>query len=274
MSEKKLLIHSMAEFSSLTLPILEIINAKVVAEIGSEHGGNSNLLAAWLHARQGKLISIDPAPSAAFHQLIAQTGDVITHIPKLSLDAIADVKNADAWFIDGDHNWYTVYNELNALEAQAKNEERPLLIFLHDVAWPCARRDFYYAPDRIPAEFLLPHTWDLGTHVHSKELIKGGFRGEGQFATAIKEGGPRNGVLTAVEDFVALHPDDFYWALIPAVFGLGVLFHRNHPNAQAIAQVLAPLHENSLLAKLEENRLMNYLAVIEFQDRQRNPSPA
>jgi hypothetical protein len=260
----------MAEFASLTLPILETVNAKTIAEIGSEHGGNTKLLAEWLQPRNGKLISIDPAPSTAFHDLIQQTGEVITHVPKLSLDAIADTRNIDVWFIDGDHNWYTVYNELLQVAAQAQSEQRPLLIFLHDVSWPCARRDFYYAPDRIPEDFRLPHTWDLGIHIHSKELTQGGFRGEGVFAMATTQGGPQNGVLTAVEDFVALHPEDFYWAFIPAVFGLGVLFHRNHPQAQAIAQILAPLHENNLLAKLEENRLANYLAVIEWQDKNIN----
>ena len=51
----------------------------------------------------------------------------------------------------------------------------------------------------------------------------GGFRGEGAFAYALEEGGERNGVLTAVEDFLAGR-DDLELRRIPAIFGVGVVF--------------------------------------------------
>jgi hypothetical protein len=266
-----LLIHSMAEFSCLTLPILTAINAKTIAEVGAEHGGNSKLLYDWLAPRQGQLISIDPAPSEKFLSWQSHVNNIVTHIAKPSLDAIENVGAVDAWFIDGDHNWYTVYHELLAINKVT--QQQPLLIFLHDVGWPAARRDLYYAPDRIPEKYLLPHTWDLGITPDSKDLIPGGFRGEKKFAIALREGGARNGVLTAIEDFVALAPDNYYWAAIPAVFGLGVLFNCEHPQARTIASILAPFNENSLLATLEKNRLANYLTVIEWQDRVKQAMP-
>jgi len=37
--------------------------------------------------------------------------------------------------------------------------------------------------------------------------VEGGFRGEGQMAVALEEGGPHNGVPTAVEDYLANRPD-------------------------------------------------------------------
>jgi hypothetical protein len=34
-----------------------------------------------------------------------------------------------------------------------------------------------------------------------------------------------------------------------------------------VANIVLPYHENALLKRLEENRLANYLTVIELQDR-------
>lgn len=263
---RNLLIHSMAEFGCITLPALEAANALHIAEIGAEHGGNTRLLAEWLAPRTGRLYCVDPAPSREFLDwLPGQTH--ITHVPQPSLEAIAAVPPVDAWFIDGDHNWYTVYHELIAVRAHAREHGKPFLTFLHDVSWPCARRDMYYAPQRIPAPYLLPHSYEHGVTLGNAGVIRGGFRGMGQFACALQEGGAHNGVLTAIEDFVALEPDAYWYAHIPAVFGLGVLFERAHPAAEALTQILAAWHDNPLIARLEQNRLANYLTVIEWQDR-------
>jgi hypothetical protein len=40
---------------------------------------------------------------------------------------------------------------------------------------------------------------------------------------ATHEGGPRNGVLTAIEDFLALHPGEYRFFWIRYQWGLGVL---------------------------------------------------
>jgi hypothetical protein len=97
-----------------------------------------------------------------------------------------------------------------------------------------------------------------------------GMRGMGNFAWALRAGGPRNGVLTAIEDFIAEAQSDerlLLYAEIPAVFGLGVLFDASAEWAEDVAGSLLPYHQNELIASLETNRLRNYLTVIEWQDR-------
>lgn len=267
MNDEPLLIHSLAEFASITLPVLEAAGVRSVCEIGAEHGGNSTVVGEWLAGRGGTLLSIDPAPGAAFLDWVAEHGEVARHLPSTSLAAIETAGAHDAWFIDGDHNWYTVFNELTLIHRVQRAADRPLLVMLHDVGWPWARRDLYYAPQRIPEDFRQPHSFELGVTRGSRAAIRGGFRGCGAFAVALEEGGPRNGVLTAVEDFVAGIEEPLLWAHVPGVFGLGVLFDREHPAAGEIAQLLAPLHDHPLLARLEANRLANYLKVIEWQDR-------
>jgi len=273
MSEQ-LLIHSLGEFACLTLPVLDTVGAMRVCEIGAEHGGNSAVLVNWLAPRGGELVSIDLAPSDAYFAWLRENQGNVTHVARSSLESIGTVGAVDAWFVDGDHNWYTVCNELRLIRDAARKSGKPLLVFLHDVGWPCGRRDQYYAPERIPVEFRQPYSRELGVTLNSSGVVVGGFRGEGAFAVALTEGGPRNGVLTAVEDFVAEQDEEFLWAFVPAVFGLGVLFDRSHPQVEQIAALLAPFHDNPLIARLESNRLANYLKVIEWQDHAAAVRPA
>lgn len=264
-----LLIHSMTEFSDLILGGLELAGARHVVEIGAEFGGMSQLLAEHVGTVDGRLTSIDPSPAAAFAAWAARTPRV-THIPAPSLEVIADLRDVDAWLIDGDHNYYTVLHELLAADAAGERNGRPLLAFIHDVSWPTGRRDMYYAPERIPEDYRHAHEFGAGAMLDQVRLVPGrGFRGEAAWAMATTSGGPRNGVLTAVEDFIGQAGDAgrvLAFAHVPAVFGLGILFDAEAAWSPALATLVAPFHDNRLIATLERNRLMNYLKVIEWQD--------
>ncbi|MEG3175093.1 class I SAM-dependent methyltransferase [Sphingomonas sp. RB3P16] len=264
-----LLIHSMAEFADLIFAALERAGARHVVEIGAEFGGMSHLLADYVMATDGHLTSIDPTPSPNFAAWAAQA-PVVTHIAQPSLAVIDTLAEVDAWIIDGDHNYYTVLHELQAADRVSRRDGRPLLVFLHDVSWPTGRRDMYYAPERIPPAFRQAYTYGAGAMLDRVELVPGqGFRGETNWAMADRSGGPRNGVLTAVEDFIAEAGRDgrmLAFANIPAVFGLGVVFDVDAEWSPDLAVLLAPFHDNRLLASVELNRLRNYLKVIEWQD--------
>ena len=265
-----LLIHSMSEFSDIILDALALAGAREIAEIGAEFGGMSSLLADFAAAEDGRLTSIDPSPKPEFIAWAAEQSH-FRHIARPSLEAFDDLSGIDAWVVDGDHNWFTVYHELKAIDAACRRDGKPLLAFLHDVAWPCGRRDFYYAPERIPAEFRHPCDFEGGVVLGQPDVVPGrGFRGMGQFAVALHEGGPRNGVLTAVEDFVEevrAEGRGIGFAEIPAVFGLGILFDTGAAWGERLAELVVPFHDNRLLRSLEHNRLRNYLAVLDWQDR-------
>jgi hypothetical protein len=264
-----LLIHSMAEFSDLILEALKLAGAKDIIEIGAEYGGMSALVAAYCRARGGQFTTIDPAPKREFHDWLGANPDV-RHLAKTSLEAFDDIGEADAWLVDGDHNWYTVYHELRHIEAICRRADRPVLVFLHDIGWPCGRRDSYYAPERIPPEYRQPHSYEGGAALGHEALVRGrGFRGMGHFAFATLAGGARNGVMTAIDDFLAealRAGKEYGFAEIPAVFGLGVLFDLDAPWSASLADHLLPYHQNKLLRSLETNRLRNFLRVIELQD--------
>lgn len=264
-----LLIHSMAEFAGIILPCLAAARARNIVEIGAEFGGMSQLLSSHCEAARGRLISIDPAPKREFTNWVARCPSV-THVAERSLDAIPALQDIDAWMIDGDHNYYTVLNELKQIDAVNTKTDKPMLSILHDVGWPCGRRDFYYAPETIPAEHRHRFNPEAGVIPGNHGTVRNrGFRGNGSFSFALREGGPRNGVLTAIEDFIAeasVGGREFAFAFIPGVFGLGVLFDTSADWAGDVATLIAPLDNHPLLAALEDNRLRNYLKVIDMQD--------
>lgn len=264
-----LLVHSMAEFADLILPCLAAAQVRNIVEIGAEFGGMSKTLGEFVTVGGGELISVDPAPKSEFVEW-SQAFPASRHIGGLSLEVIPTLSDVDAWFIDGDHNYYTVSNELQAIERLCRRDRKPLLAFLHDTGWPCGRRDSYYAPDQIPAEHRQSFDYDGGAILDRDALVADrGFRGHGSFAFATHAGGPRNGVLTAIEDFVAAAAAagrPVARANIPAVFGLGIVFEPDAPWSGDVASILLPFHDNRLLATLEDNRLRNYLKVIDLQD--------
>ncbi len=136
----------------------------------------------------------------------------------------------DCIFIDGDHNWYTVFNELCLIH------ERSMLraggyIFLHDVGWPYGRRDMYFQPEIVPAEFRRPFAYRGIVRGQSALVEHGGINPE--FMNALEEGGPRNGVLTAIEDFLAIHPGAYKFCCVRHQAGLGVLQLRSKNRAAA-----------------------------------------
>jgi hypothetical protein len=250
------LLHSLREFSELVMPCVEAVAPRRILEIGSEAGGFTQDLCEWAAEHGASVTSVEPFPLALHHRLVEEYGlNLIEGKSPGALDGLGDF---DLCVLDGDHNYWVVSQELRRVFAGGAS---PLAI-AHDVAWPCARRDQYYDPADIPDEHRQPFSYDGGVRPGHEGLVRGGFRGEGQFAYAASEGGPNNGVLTAVEDFLAQRPD-LEFLRVPCIFGLGFIFPRAAPWADRVRQIVGPLHESTLLAVLERNRIELFLHFID-----------
>jgi hypothetical protein len=175
-----------------------------------------------------------------------------------SIEALQTIPLPDAIIIDGDHNYFTVSEELRIIAERAAGGQLPLLLF-HDVCWPHARRDDYYNPELIPEDYRQPTQQGGGVFPTETGLYDGGLPYRWP---AKEEGGPRNGVLTAVEDFVEAH--GLKLAVVPAFFGFGVVYDPSAPYADDVAAVLEPYDRNPLMERLEANRVY-HLATVHVQ---------
>jgi hypothetical protein len=240
--------HSLANLIEIVFPLLDAVGARSVVEVGSYAGDFTRDLLGWAEGAGARVTAIDPLPQPELIEL-GERHEELELIRKTSHEALREIAVPDAVIIDGDHNYYTVSEELQLIDERAQGALP--LILLHDVCWPHGRRDAYYDPDRIPGEYresivadarLLP--WEPG-------IGKGGF--PYPWAAAL-EGGPRNGVLTAVEDFIEGR-EGLRLAIVPAFFGLGVLWREEAPWANEVAGVLEPWDHNPVIGRLEANRV-------------------
>jgi hypothetical protein len=261
----ELLLHSLKEFDELIFAIAERMDPRGVLEIGAETGAFTERMLAFCTERSIKLLTIDPKPSEALVELARPSTTLDLHIgysiPYLSEHGT----DADLVLIDGDHNYFTVSHELELVHSSWRTRDLSGALLLHDVGFPCADRDMYYNPATIPEEARHAYSFVHGVTLASPALIRGGLRGEGAFAWAERAGGEKNGVLTAVKDFVGQHPEYTYRS-VDAVFGLGALTLTGSRVDASVASVFEH-YDNALVRRLERNRLELYLKVIELQDR-------
>ncbi len=241
---------SMAHHAEVMLPCLDAVRARSVVEVGAYAGDLTRVLVEWAAQSDARITAIDPSPQ---DQLVALAAEhpALELIRETSLAALAKSPMPDALIIDGDHNYYTVREELRLVGERAAGSDLPLLLF-HDVCWPHGRRDDYFDSDQIPAEYRQPIAGE-GAGIFPDNP---GVRPDGlpYAKSAAHEGGPRNGVLTAIEDFVT-DCEDLRLVVVPAFFGFGAVWHRDAPWAPELASVLDQWDRNPLLARLETNRV-------------------
>jgi SAM-dependent methyltransferase len=241
---------SMAQMAELMLPCLDAVGARSVVEVGAFAGDLTRVLVDWAARTGARVAAIDPEPQDGLVQLERERTE-LDLIRETSLDALPRIPLPEAFVIDGDHNYYTVSQELKRIGQRAEGARLPLLLF-HDVCWPHGRRDDYFAAQQIPEEYRQPVAGGQGGIFPGQPgLVPGGLPYP---RSAAREGGPRNGVLTAVEDFVA-EGDELRLAVVPVFFGFGAVWHRDAPWAAAVAEILDPWDRNPVLERLEANRV-------------------
>lgn len=174
-------------------PMLYYKRARKILEIGASLGHNTyKILKSFPDA---KITVIDPCLD-----LDLDLAAVFEHQPRVSickgnsLDMLPVLSDAyDAILIDGDHNYYTVYNELKLIA------ERNLLapngvIFLHDIGPPYGRKDMFYQPSSIPDE--------------------------------AKTSDAPQGVRTAIESFISKAPEPYILLAWNTEHGLGCVMRK------------------------------------------------
>lgn len=251
-----LLLHSMSNFKEIFREILILLKPKVIVEIGCEYAGSTFQFLEYCKSNNGFLYIIDPRPFVDVDEVLKDYKGYYEFIKAKSIDALLTIPKADLYVVDGDHNYWTVLNELNLIF-----ENNMPLAILHDVGFPCARRDLYYNPSDIPKEHLHAYTYDHGVNINDELLFREGFYGAGHFALSLETDQKKMGVLTAVEDFLKNNQHLIYQN-IPLIFGIG--FIASSETHHLIKNIISP-YQIDLMSEIEKNRMELYLKVLALQ---------
>jgi len=245
-------LYSMSNFTSIIKKLIEAIKPTSFCEIGVDTKVMTQTLIDMAKINHFKIYGIDPTVTEK------PLYDNYILINKSSFTGLDEINDCDAYFIDGDHNYYTVSFELNKINSIPASEKYFPLIFIHDTAWPNDRRDAYYLPTCIPSKFLHDYDDKFGVTLEHEDLTPTGIAsGNNNFAWRNIRGGDQNGVLTAVEDFKNKNPQ-WNYILIPGIFGLSILYKNTCP--ERFIELIAQLNNAvewmyELISTLEYNRL-------------------
>ena len=239
--------YSLGNFYEIWAACFDAAGARSVIEVGAERGRLTQELLRWAAPSGAHVTAIEPEPISDLLELTEEYPD-LEIVEETSIDALAHLPIADVIVLDGDHNYYTLSGELRLIAE--RSERMPLLVF-HDVCWPLARRDQYAAPDRIPPEHRHPYGEDIKLVPGNPGTAERGLPFEWG---ALEEGGPRNGVMTAIEDFMAEH-DGLRLAVIPIFFGCGLLWPESADWSDAVGEIVDPWDRNPILERAEKARV-------------------
>lgn len=217
--------------------VLILAEPRKVVEIGSLTGITTFKLLQYCKHVGGHCIVVDPSPQYDIALLKEHYGEeFVTILEQFSLDALPTIDQYDMILIDGDHNWYTVYHELKLVEQMAMKTGRFPVVLMHDVDWPYGRRDMYYYPESIPEDSRQPLA-TKGMKPGQSELLEvGGFNHIA--LNALTEGGERNGVQTAIDDFLKETSFAIHYYKLHSNNGLGLLVPEDSLIQSSISYIL------------------------------------
>ncbi len=239
-------------WDTILYPIFEALEPGDIVEIGVDEGKNTKKILEYCENHGATLHAIDPMPQFDMGDWQKQYTRSLKFYKLLSLNALPLIEQMDIVLVDGDHNWYTVYNELKLIERHCKSKKCSFpMVILHDVGWPYARRDLYYNPDNIPVAYLKPHK-KKGIRPGTPELVeKEGMNSH--LNNAIYENNIQNGVLTAVEDFISETSLDLELITIPPYHGIGFLYPLDMKENKKIRALAAEISSSKFLLKMLGN---------------------
>ena len=211
-------------------PVIVAAGAKKVLEIGAFRGETTVRMLENL-GPDSEVHVIDPVP--AFDPAVHEQDFPGRYLfyRDLSHNVLPTLPAMDVALVDGDHNWFTVYHELRMLADGARRDGAPLpVLILHDVGWPYGRRDLYYDPETVPEEFRQPYRQG-GMRMGRSALVNNGGLNPTMY-NAEHEGGERNGVMTALDDFMATYDRPLRMVVLPIYFGLAIVVEQARLDAR------------------------------------------
>jgi hypothetical protein len=249
-------LYSMVNWAPVYIPLLDAVRPQCIVEIGSEYGGNTGCLGRYCIDRGIRLHVVDTHPTI---DPMFEQNHLICYHKARSVDFLKGFNGAEVYFIDGDHNYPTVSEELEQI-SNNHDGRRPLLLLMHDTGWPLGIVDCFYDPSTIQGD-LPPLTSAGGPLPWRSAMDEHGF-GKGSYSYPLRAGGEKNGVRAAIEEFV-MKNKGWRTAYFTPFYGLCFLWKEDSlPSAlsEYLGNLIATLERvEPVFATLEWNRILLYI---------------
>lgn len=199
-------------------PVIEILQPETVVEIGSDTGGYTRNALEFCRRSDAELHVVDPAPKSNISAWKDQYGDRLIVHKDLGLSNLPLGDKLDVVLVNGDRDWYRVFDELKLIERRYRETNRLFpLTMLHDIRRSYGQRNLYYEADRYRSadgrEDTLPESMRLSDRDSvNPRLHKASYEDDSQ-----------DGVLAAIRDFVDETGRQFELLEIPGLYGFGIL---------------------------------------------------
>ena len=258
-------------WSDVVRPLLCELKGRNLLEIGAFKGDHTRLLLEYCDTFDANLIVIEPSVTPSLQEVVSSSTRVRLFAEK-SHEALPRVDApVEAVLLEGDLNYYTVRGDLVGIEELSirQNVTFPI-VFFANASWPYARRDMYYDPEGLPATGMHDCA-SMGMTPWSSELEEGMINYP--FANARHENGPKNGVLTAVEDFINESQLPLRLFRLPINHGLGIICIKNSRAEEFIStNLLPPSAPGRFLETSELARLNDIIRRLKSRQRQKGSS--
>ncbi len=236
-------------WNTVIRPIIDGVKAQNIVEIGSDTGINTKNILEYCLDHDSHLIVIDPSPKFDVEEFKIRYGDKFEFYKELSLNRLPSITDFDVILIGGDHNWYTLYNELKIIEEKFNEENFPI-IFLPNIGLQYKGRELYCDPENIPKSYRQTHK-KLGKSPGEASLNENSGMNK-DFNDSINENNSKNGILTAVETFINESDLEFTFKTINVFYGLGILYVKN----EKIDEIIKKVSSNPKLLDILEEELI------------------
>src|SRR5215211_6207940 len=120
--------YSLANLREILFGCLEAASSGSVVEIGAFRGDLTRELLDWARRSGARITAIEPAPPDELLGIAAEHPE-LELVRETSHAALPRLPLADALIFDGDHNYFTLVEELRLVADRAGQGRLPLLLF-------------------------------------------------------------------------------------------------------------------------------------------------
>jgi hypothetical protein len=238
-------------WESLIEPYLVRHQPRIIVVVGGEDGALAARLIETTAAWEGVIHIADPAPACDIPALRLRGLDRVVVHEASGQDVLELLAVPDFLLLDLNPNWYTVQSVLSAVAQKCSQTARRFpMTLLANTAWPYARRDGYRSLVGIPEAFRQAHE-RAGLRPGQAALCASfGLFTDKTHAT--EEFGPRNGVLTALEDFAAQTEYAFSYVTLPMLSGITFIHAASDIEANSVTMLRGAMDMGSAARRLAE----------------------